>query len=195
MDKADRRYTTVCLDCDTELSKERVHLGYTTCLDCSDTEKYSSHTVYPHKTGGYVQPVSGKKSDELKRLDRRATGSGRVAKGIFSDKSWDRWLKNYYESQSTESGPSRCRSGSTGRIANPLFVGSNPTRLSIKEATKLAFDKFDSRGYDAACELTQSFYTDDKISLISKSKIINELTSFQMMSTKQRKFIKKLNSA
>tara|TARA_B100000941_G_scaffold279550_1_gene245136 strand:+ start:981 stop:1436 length:456 start_codon:yes stop_codon:yes gene_type:complete len=150
--------------------------------------------VYPHKTGGYIQPVSGKKSDELKRLDRRATGSGRVAKGIFSDKSWDRWLKNYYESQSTESGPSRCRSGSTGRIANPLFVGSNPTRLSIKEATKLAFDKFDSRGYDAACELTQSFYTDDKISLISKSKIINELTSFQMMSTKQRKFIKRLNS-
>ena len=89
MDKADRRYTTVCLDCDTELSKERVHLGYTTCLDCSDTEKYSSHTVYPHKTGGYIQPVSGKKSDELKRLDRRATGSGRVAKGIFSDKSWE----------------------------------------------------------------------------------------------------------
>jgi len=30
--------------------------------------------------------------------------------------------------------------------------------------------------------------------LISKSKIINELTSFQMMSTKQRKFIKRLNS-
>ena len=61
-----------CYKCDTELSDERVHLGFDSCLECSGTEKYSSHTVYPHKTGGYIQPVSSEKSDELKRLDRRA---------------------------------------------------------------------------------------------------------------------------
>ena len=65
MDKADRRYTTVCLECDTDLSNERIHLGYTTCVDCSDTEKYSSHTVYPHKTGGYIQPVSNEQADNM----------------------------------------------------------------------------------------------------------------------------------
>ena len=47
-----------CCKCDIELSKEGIHLGYSECLDCSDTEKYASHTVYPHKTGGYIQPMS-----------------------------------------------------------------------------------------------------------------------------------------
>ena len=87
MDKTNRRYTTVCLECDVDLTDERIHLGYTTCLDCSDTEKYSSHTIYPHKTGGYIQPVSSEKSDELKRLDRRGISSNKKAKGIFSDRS------------------------------------------------------------------------------------------------------------
>ena len=56
-----------CKKCEVTLSDERIHLGYTECLDCSSTEKYASHTIYPHKTGGYIQPVSSEKSDELKR--------------------------------------------------------------------------------------------------------------------------------
>ena len=50
-------------------SNERIHLGYTECLDCSEVDKYSSHTVYPHKTGGYIQPMSAEQSDNMKRLD------------------------------------------------------------------------------------------------------------------------------
>ena len=73
-----------CKKCDVVLSDGRIHLGYTVCLDCSDTKKYSSHTIYPHKTGGYIQPVSSEKSDELKRLDRRGVSSNKKAKGIFS---------------------------------------------------------------------------------------------------------------
>ena len=84
-----------CSLCECDLPKERVHLGYKECLECSDTEKYASHVVYPHKTGGYIQPVSSEKSDELKRLDRRGISSNRKAKGIFADKSWDRWLEQY----------------------------------------------------------------------------------------------------
>ena len=52
--------------------------------------------------------------------------------------------------------------------------------------------QFNSKGYDAACALTQSLYSEDKISLMRKSKIMNELASLQMMTTKQRKWMKKL---
>ena len=45
-----------CKVCDKQIDDQRYHLGYTECVECSDTEKYSAHTVYPHKTGGYVQP-------------------------------------------------------------------------------------------------------------------------------------------
>ena len=84
-----------CKKCDVSLSDERIHLGYKTCLDCSETEKYASHTIYPHKTGGYIQPVQKDTADNLKRLDRRSVGGGRVAKGIIADQSWDRWLEQY----------------------------------------------------------------------------------------------------
>ncbi len=53
-------------------------------------------------------------------------------------------------------------------------------------------DKFDDRGYQAAYELTQSLYSHDKISLADKSKITNELTELEMLTTKQRKFINRL---
>ena len=178
MDKTNRRYTTVCLECDVDLSDERIHLGYTTCLDCSSTEKYSSHTIYPHKTGGYIQPVSSEKSDELKRLDRRGISSNRKAKGIFADKSWDRWLEQYYNPP-----PKKPK-----RISKPVTNIFIPYR----EVIKTIVEKYDKSGYDAACQLTQSLYSNDRISLMNKSKIMNELASLQMMTTKQRKWMKKL---
>ena len=36
--------------------------------------------------------------------------------------------------------------------------------------------EFDSYGYNSACQLTQSLYSQDQISLMVKSKLINELT-------------------
>jgi len=178
MDKTSRRYTTVCLECDVDLSKERIHLGYTTCLDCSDTKKYSSHTIYPHKTGGYIQPVSSEKSDELKRLDRRSVNGNKRAKGIFSDRSWDRWLKQYYNPA-----PKKPK-----RIPKPITNIFIPYR----EVIETIVEKYDKSGYDAACQLTQSLYSNDRISLMNKSKIMNELASLQMMTTKQRRWMKKL---
>ena len=35
-----------CIKCDVDLDKQRAHLGYTECLECSDVEAYSAHTVY-----------------------------------------------------------------------------------------------------------------------------------------------------
>ena len=76
-----------CSVCEKDLANERIHLGYTECLDCSKVDKYSSHTVYPHKTGGFIQPMSSEQADNMKRLDRRsASGSARKAKGIYSER-------------------------------------------------------------------------------------------------------------
>ena len=169
---------TDCTICKKDLANERIHLGYSECLECSKVDKYSSHTVYPHKTGGFIQPMSSEQADNMKRLDRRsASGSARKAKGIVSDKSWDRWLEEYYK-------PKEDKPKFTPK-PTPL-----PIYIPIREAMKEVIDKYENRGYDSACELTQSLYSNDKISLMDKSKIINELTELQMMSVKQRKFIK-----
>tara|TARA_R110001592_G_scaffold133317_2_gene348484 strand:+ start:220 stop:756 length:537 start_codon:yes stop_codon:yes gene_type:complete len=174
------REAIVCVSCDNSISEDRYKLGYTECLDCSSTEKYASHTVYPHKTGGYIQPMSAEQANNMKRLDRRAAGgTTRKAKGIVSDKSWDRWLDEYYNKQ--EDKPKRTLK------PTPL-----PIYIPIREAIKDVIDKYESRGYEAAYELTQSLYTSDKISLTDKSKITSELTSLEMMTTKQRKFIRRL---
>jgi len=169
-----------CSVCECDLPNERIHLGYKECLDCSEVDKYSSHTVYPHKTGGYIQPMSVEQSDNLKRLDRRSSGgSARKAKGIVSDNSWDRWLEEYLK-------PKEDKPKFTPK-PTPL-----PIYIPIREAMQEVIDKYESRGYEAAYELTQSLYTGDKISLMDKSKITNELTELASMSVKQRKFLKRL---
>ena len=63
-----------CSRCDTTIPKARVELGYTICTKCSTEEKVACHTIYPHKTGGYIQVVSREQSENLNRLDRRGTG-------------------------------------------------------------------------------------------------------------------------
>lgn len=180
MDKTNRSDATICVadDCDNQLDNHRAHLGYTYCVDCSEEERYVSHTVFPHKTGGYVQSVSKSQQNDLKRLDRRSVGSERKAKGIYADKSWDRWLENYYNPK-----PKKVK-----RTPKPITNVFIPYRQAFQKV----IDEFDNGGYSSACELTQSLYSDDKISLIHKSKIMNELASLQMMTTKQRKFMRKL---
>ena len=180
MDKTNRSDATICVadDCDNQLDNHRAHLGYTYCVDCSEEERYVSHTVFPHKTGGYVQSVSKSQQNDLKRLDRRSVGSERKAKGIYADKSWDRWLENYYNPK-----PKKVK-----RTPKPITNVFIPYRQAIQKI----IDEFDNRGYSSACELTQSLYSDDKISLIHKSKIMNELASLQMMTTKHRKIMRKL---
>ena len=62
-----------CSLCSKEVPQARIDEGYTICVDCSTEEKVSCHTIYPHKTGGYIQVVSKEQSQRLNRLDRRGT--------------------------------------------------------------------------------------------------------------------------
>ena len=63
-----------CSMCGNEMPSQRLDMGYTICVKCSTEEKVSCHTIYPHKTGGYIQVVSKEQSANLNRLDRRGTG-------------------------------------------------------------------------------------------------------------------------
>ena len=63
-----------CSMCSDEMPSGRLEMGYTICVKCSTEEKVSCHTIYPHKTGGYIQVVSKEQSANLNRLDRRGTG-------------------------------------------------------------------------------------------------------------------------
>ena len=62
-----------CSMCSNEMPSQRLQMGYTICTTCSTEEKVSCHTIYPHKTGGYIQVVSKEQSANLNRLDRRGT--------------------------------------------------------------------------------------------------------------------------
>ena len=63
--------TLQCSMCSNEMPSQRLDMGYTICVKCSTEEKVSCHTIYPHKTGGYIQVVSKSESENLNRLDRR----------------------------------------------------------------------------------------------------------------------------
>ena len=63
-----------CSRCNDSMPSQRLDMGYTICVNCSTEEKVSCHTIYPHKTGGYIQVVSKEQSENLNRLDRRGTG-------------------------------------------------------------------------------------------------------------------------
>ena len=166
-----------CSNCSEPIDKQRVHLGYTECLKCSNVEAYSAHTVYPHKTGGYVQPVSKTTSNNLKRIDRRSVGNTRAAKGIYADKSWDRWLKRYYENKDK---PKK----------KPIIVEK---RIEVNHLDyNTLFNKvilhYKEHGYTRTLEYLSDLYRENKISMVDKSKITNELNGYEVIPKRLRKW-------
>ena len=164
-----------CTSCQKELSDYRYHLGYTECVDCSKEEKYSAHQVYPHKTGGFVQPVKHETKKHLQKIDRRSTGSGRTAKGIFSDQSWDRWLDKYYENLNKE--------------PKKKFIHKvvEKNYKSTEEIRKKVLTHMAVYGYIQSLDKLESLYKDEHINFSQKVKINNELVEYQMMNSKDRK--------
>ena len=170
-----------CLKCDKEIDDHRYHLGYTECVECSDTEKYSAHQVYPHKTGGYVQPISSTKKKHLDSIDRRSRGSGRVAKGIMKDNSWDRWLKKYYESKDKPT-PKRKVVWKTPKVVY----------ISMSEAESMVREYYNKRGYQPTLDYCKELYLKDKISMVMKNRLANMITDQQMLPKRLRKWVQKI---
>jgi len=173
-----------CKACTTELDSSRVQLGLYTCIDCSDTQKYSAHIVYPHKTGSVVQPVQEDTKRNIQRLDRRSANGGRTAKGIYADNSWDRWLESYYDNIYNKETTKK----SFKKISQKFSHMENETlyQTIVKEYIQW--------GYQQAVDEVNKLYSQDKISLVQKGKMIDNLSKLQMMSSKEKKFLKKIEN-
>ena len=171
-----------CKECGVKLGNQRAYLGYTECLDCSEVEHYSAHTVYPHKTGGFVQPISKTSSNHLKSIDRRSVGNTRRAKGIVSDNSWDRWLEKYYDN-----------------LYNPkpkktyVQTPSNIEHMDYDTLYNKTILHYKDNGYTNTVNYLKELYGNDKISMTNKSKVINELNGLEIIPKRLRKWIEKIN--
>ena len=170
-----------CKVCDKQIDDHRYHLGYTECVECSDTEKYSAHQVYPHKTGGYVQPVSSTKKKHLDSIDRRSSSGVRPAKGIMKDKSWDRWLKKYYENKDKPK-PKRKVVWKTPKVVY----------ISMSESESMVRKYYDEWGYQPTLDYCKELYLRDKISMVMKNQLTNMITDQQMLPKRLRKWVQKI---
>jgi len=168
-----------CKKCENIIDEQRYKLGYAECLDCSEVEAYSAHTVYPHKTGGYVQPVSKTTSNNLKRMDRRSTGNTRKYKSVGGD--WDKWLEQYWHN----------------------YYNPKPVKKPIKDVCTIEHMDYDTlfnntilyykdNGYQNTVTYLKELYVKDKISMTSKSKIIDELNGWEVLPKRMRKWAMKI---
>ena len=168
-----------CKKCDVDLNNHRAHLGYTECLECSEVEAYSAHTVYPHKTGGYVQPVSKEKSKHLKRIDRRSTVSIRTGKGIYVDNSWDKFLEDYYNPK-----PKRVPKKYD---VEPVF------HKTMNDIQNEILEYYTNNGYENTRKYVHKLFVNNEISLVTKSQLVSKITTLQSMPKRTRKWAMKIN--
>ena len=54
------------------IPKQRLALGYTTCVECSTEEKLGCIDTINHKTGNTIQVMSRKDADQASKLTKRA---------------------------------------------------------------------------------------------------------------------------
>ena len=105
-------------------------------------------------------------------MDRRSVKRGKVG----SSSPWDRWLKQFEENKN--------KSSRKFILFRRLFIN-----ISRSEQVMSVYQKL---GYYKAVDKINELYSDEKISLIQKSTLNNEITEWQMMSSKQRKWHNKL---
>ena len=140
--------------------------------------------MYPHKTGAIVQPVQEDTKRNIQRLDRRSANGGRIAKGIFADNSWDRWLERYYHNIYSKR-PAK-------KISRKNFLKFS--HMKTQTLYQTIVKEFIESGYHRATEKVNELYSQDKISLIQKGKMIDNLSKLQMMTSKEKKFFKRLEN-
>ena len=155
-----------CVKCNAKMPDERVHLGYRECVDCSSVEPYSAHVVYPHKTGAFVQPVSSETKKSLDRLDRRAVKVGGKMSAPTNIKEWTM----------PEPKPQP-------KPQQKVFY-NHQTFSDCFHSCKDTYIKY---GYSKTVNHVKKLYKENKINLMTRTELINFLTSIHVMNRKERK--------
>jgi len=157
-----------CSMCSKEMPPGRLEMGYTICTDCSTEEKVSCHTIYPHKTGGYIQVVSKEQSDNLNRLDRRGTGGVKTAK--------------YYKPfvvEKSEPKPFKDKK-------------CNKTYTSYNDALEMVSDYYEEWGYEPTLEYLRKLNSSGTIPLMTRVKIQDIITD-RYLEPSPRALVRKFN--
>ena len=149
-----------CSRCNTEMDNTRVDMGYTICVLCSTEEKVSCHTIYPHKTGGYIQVVSKQESENLNRLDRRGTGGVKTAKHYKPFTIEKKEEPKVYRNK-------RC----------------TKTYTSYDDALEMVMDYYDEWGYKPTLKYLRKLNSSGTIPLLTRVKIQNMITDIYLTPT------------
>ena len=158
-----------CSMCSIEMDNARVEMGYTQCILCSSEEKVSCHTIYPHKTGGYIQVVSKEQSKNLNRLDRRG----------YSTKKAKSYKPFVIEESDT---PKPMRDTKCTKVYT-----------SFDTALKMVMDYYDEWGYERTLQYLRGLNSSGEIPLITRVRIQDMVTDIYLTPTPralQRKFNK-----
>ena len=145
-----------CSRCDSTIPNGRLEMGYTICMNCSTEEKVSCHTIYPHKTGGYIQVVSKEQSANLNRLDRRGTGVKTAPK-----------YKEFNIDTITEPKPFK-------------NIRCNKTYTTYDTALKQTLDYYDEWGYEPTLKYLRQLNSSGDIPLLTRVKIQDIITDMYL---------------
>ena len=145
-----------CSRCNNNIPKARYKMGYTICVKCSTEEKVSCHTIYPHKTGGYIQVVSKEQSNNLNRLDRRGTS-------IKTAKRYEEFNIDTI----TEPKPFKNKK-------------CNKTYTSYDTALKQVLDYYDEWGYEPTLTYLRKLNSSGDIPLLTRVKIQDMITDMYL---------------
>ena len=146
--------------CSNHVPNARTEMGYTICTDCSTEEKVSCHTIYPHKTGGYIQVVSKEQSANLNRLDRRGTG------GVKTAKHYKTIIKKKSEDLDKTAKVVRYRTSSSDNIIHTPY----------DKALDMVMSYYDEWGYEPTLKYLRKLNSSGDIPLMTRVKIQDIVT-------------------
>jgi len=152
-----------CSRCNDDIPKVRYRMGYTICVSCSTEEKVSCHTIYPHKTGGYIQVVSKEQSDNLNRLDRRGTS-------VKTTKHYKTIIKKKSEDLDKTAKVVRYRTSSSDTITH------TPFDIVLKQT----LDYYDEWGYEHTLTYLRQLNSSGDIPLLTRVKIQDMITDMYL---------------
>ena len=165
-----------CSMCGNNVPKGRSEMGYTICVDCSTEEKVSCHTIYPHKTGGYIQVVSKEQSENLNRLDRRGYS------GIKTAKNYKSVIKKKSEDSDKTAEVVRNRTSSSDNIVH------TPYDTALDMVNKY----YEEWGYERTLQYLRDLNSSGDIPLMTRVKIQDIITD-RYLEPSPRALVRKFN--
>ncbi len=165
-----------CSMCGNNVPKGRSELGYTICVNCSTEEKVACHTIYPHKTGGYIQVVSKEQSENLNRLDRRGYS------GVKKAKNYKSIIKKKSEDLDKTAKVVRNRTSSSDNIVHTPY----------KEALDMVMSYYEEWGYQPTLKYLRQLNSSGDIPLMTRVKI-QDIVTDRYLKPSPRALIRKYN--